>query len=234
MKEHHVNLVCTFCGKSQGDIRNLIAGPTVYICNECIKVCQNLISKETGDFPTTPTLAKTAVKLGLELKSARRWALITRFLATLTNLGCSLRGRGSRRRSTSVIIPRNLCRRAILLAHELKHLPENDQESSPTTKRHQRDLCCSFCGQTQDDVLKVVGGPAAYICDECIELCQDIIAEENGEEKGRRHALQEFADKARRLALYLNNLPLLPRTISNRASLLAAELEVLATPDKPG
>ena len=234
MKEHHVNLVCTFCGKSQGDIRNLIAGPTVYICNECIRMYQNLISKETGDFPTTPMLAKTAVKLGLGLKSARRWALITRFLTTLTNLGCSLRGRGSRRPSTSLIVPRNICRRAILLARELKRFPENDQESSPTTKRHQRDLCCSFCGETRDDVLKLVGGPTVYICDECIDLCHDIIAEESGEEKGRRHALQEFADKARRLALHLNNLPALPRTISNRASLLAADLELLATPDKAG
>ncbi|MBL8916726.1 MAG: hypothetical protein JNM17_38850, partial [Archangium sp.] len=32
--EHHVNLSCSFCGKSQREVRKLIAGPTVYICDE--------------------------------------------------------------------------------------------------------------------------------------------------------------------------------------------------------
>ena len=39
-------------------------------------------------------------------------------------------------------------------------------------------LTCSFCGKGQDDVKKLIAGPAVYICDECIELCKDIIAEE--------------------------------------------------------
>ena len=34
---------------------------------------------------------------------------------------------------------------------------------------------CSFCGKTQDEVRKLVGGPIAFICDECIDLCKDII-----------------------------------------------------------
>ena len=39
-------------------------------------------------------------------------------------------------------------------------------------------LTCSFCGKTQEEVKKLIAGPAVYICDECIELCRDIIAEE--------------------------------------------------------
>jgi len=39
-------------------------------------------------------------------------------------------------------------------------------------------LTCSFCGKGQDDVKKLIAGPAVYICDECIELCKDIIVEE--------------------------------------------------------
>jgi ATP-dependent Clp protease ATP-binding subunit ClpX len=39
-------------------------------------------------------------------------------------------------------------------------------------------LTCSFCGKGQDDVKKLIAGPDVYICDECIELCKDIIAEE--------------------------------------------------------
>ena len=42
---------------------------------------------------------------------------------------------------------------------------------------------CSFCGKSQDDVRKLIAGPTVYICDECIELCNDIIAEEWKEER---------------------------------------------------
>ncbi|MBT3182124.1 MAG: ATP-dependent Clp protease ATP-binding subunit ClpX [Deltaproteobacteria bacterium] len=41
------------------------------------------------------------------------------------------------------------------------------------------DLSCSFCGKNQREVRKLIAGPTVYICDECIELCNDIIAEEN-------------------------------------------------------
>jgi len=46
-------------------------------------------------------------------------------------------------------------------------------------------LKCSFCGKNQNDVRKLIAGPTVYICDECIELCNDIIAEEWEEEKSR-------------------------------------------------
>jgi ATP-dependent Clp protease ATP-binding subunit ClpX len=46
-------------------------------------------------------------------------------------------------------------------------------------------LTCSFCGKNQDDVRKLIAGPTVYICDECIELCNDIIAEEWEEEKNK-------------------------------------------------
>ena len=46
-------------------------------------------------------------------------------------------------------------------------------------------LQCSFCGKGQDDVRKLIAGPTVYICDECIELCNDIIAEELEEERSK-------------------------------------------------
>ena len=47
-------------------------------------------------------------------------------------------------------------------------------------------LYCSFCGKSQDEVRKLIAGPTVYICDECIELCNEIIAEEyEKEEMGR-------------------------------------------------
>jgi ATP-dependent Clp protease ATP-binding subunit ClpX len=45
------------------------------------------------------------------------------------------------------------------------------------------NLSCSFCGKSQREVKKLIAGPTVYICDECIELCNDIIAEEYGREE---------------------------------------------------
>jgi ATP-dependent Clp protease ATP-binding subunit ClpX len=44
------------------------------------------------------------------------------------------------------------------------------------------NLSCSFCGKSQREVKKLIAGPTVYICDECIELCNDIIAEEYGQD----------------------------------------------------
>ena len=40
-------------------------------------------------------------------------------------------------------------------------------------------LYCSFCGKCQNEVSKLIAGPTVFICDECVELCLDIIGEEN-------------------------------------------------------
>src|SRR5438132_12663703 len=39
-------LRCSFCGKSQNEVKKLIAGPTVYICNECIDICNEIITDD--------------------------------------------------------------------------------------------------------------------------------------------------------------------------------------------
>src|SRR3954471_1261703 len=46
------------------------------------------------------------------------------------------------------------------------------------------NLVCSFCGKSQDEVRKLIAGPTVYICDECIDLCNDIIAEECDQDEG--------------------------------------------------
>ncbi len=52
------------------------------------------------------------------------------------------------------------------------------------------DLLCSFCGKSQDEVKKLIAGPSVYICDECIQLCNEIIAEEYGLETEKDSATQ--------------------------------------------
>src|ERR1700704_5090158 len=48
----------------------------------------------------------------------------------------------------------------------------------PGNRDANQTLCCSFCGKSQKEVKKLIAGPTVYICDECIGLCNDIIAEE--------------------------------------------------------
>ena len=48
-------------------------------------------------------------------------------------------------------------------------------------------LYCSFCGKSQHEVRKLIAGPSVFICDECVELCNDIIREEMQEASARRH-----------------------------------------------
>jgi len=47
-KDDATNLSCSFCGKSQKEVKKLIAGPTVYICDECIELCNDIIAEEVG------------------------------------------------------------------------------------------------------------------------------------------------------------------------------------------
>ena len=59
--------MCSFCGKSHSEVRKLIAGPGVYICNECIDVCASILEKEMGG---TPSKGKTAAeKAGFKVPS---------------------------------------------------------------------------------------------------------------------------------------------------------------------
>src|SRR5574343_569837 len=49
---------------------------------------------------------------------------------------------------------------------------------SDTSKDAEKPLYCSFCGKSQHEVKKLIAGPSVFICDECIELCNDIIRDE--------------------------------------------------------
>jgi ATP-dependent Clp protease ATP-binding subunit ClpX len=53
-------------------------------------------------------------------------------------------------------------------------------------------LYCSFCGKSQHEVRKLIAGPSVFICDECIELCNDIIREETASDKGGKSAKSDL------------------------------------------
>src|SRR3972149_2749337 len=53
-------------------------------------------------------------------------------------------------------------------------------------------LYCSFCGKSQHEVRKLIAGPSVFVCDECVELCNDIIREEVQEEKNAANSKKKF------------------------------------------
>ena len=64
-------------------------------------------------------------------------------------------------------------------------------------------LFCSFCGKNQEEVKKLIAGPSVYICDECIELCNDIIAEE--EEREALARKKSTIPKPQEIKLFLDD-----------------------------
>ena len=65
-----------------------------------------------------------------------------------------------------------------------------------------RDLRCSFCGKSQREVRKLIAGPSVYICDECVELCNDIITEEY--EREDYYASRALVPKPKEIKVHLD------------------------------
>ncbi len=72
------------------------------------------------------------------------------------------------------------------------------------SRRNHRDLIrCSFCGKTQNQARRIIAGPNVYICDECVDLCKDIIAEEA--ERGRPTGVSRSLPKPREIVRVLDD-----------------------------
>ena len=55
----------------------------------------------------------------------------------------------------------------------------------PNNKKTDKEICCSFCGKSQNEVAQLVEGPGVYICDSCIQFCSDLLFHEPEPAKGR-------------------------------------------------
>ena len=61
-----------------------------------------------------------------------------------------------------------------------------DKENKGKNNKESKILYCSFCGKGQNEVRKLIAGPSVYICDECVDLCNNIIEEElSGDEENQ-------------------------------------------------
>ena len=71
------------------------------------------------------------------------------------------------------------------------------------TKKNDKDsLFCSFCGKNQKEVKKLIAGPTVFVCDECVELCMDIIKED---EKSNKIKIKQNTPKPREIYSILND-----------------------------
>jgi len=110
---------CSFCGKRRTEVRKLISGPRVFICNECVARCRQVLG---------PRLVVEDAPNDLE--------------------------------RTTQDLP----------AQDIPDDEEITAERKPPDEHH-----CSFCGTLKTDVARLVAGPTVYICNECVELCEDVI-----------------------------------------------------------
>ena len=56
---------------------------------------------------------------------------------------------------------------------------------------HDNEICCSFCGKTQDEVTRLVEGPGVYICDTCIQFCNSLLFEDENVAKSRKKSKKQ-------------------------------------------
>lgn len=80
-----------------------------------------------------------------------------------------------------------------------ENTPEESWNQPKYRESSNQKLFCSFCGKCQDEVSKLVAGPAVYICDECIFLCSDIIEETSDEEFLEKHKADDFIRNMRHI-----------------------------------
>ena len=73
-----------------------------------------------------------------------------------------------------------------------------------TTSEEAAIACCSFCLRPNTEVERLVAGPAVFVCNECVDLCSQIISEHQGKERGPRLLPWQQADS---LKVVLGHLP---------------------------
>ena len=114
---------CSFCGKRKGEVKRLVSGPRVFICNECVGRCREVIGPRPPASDEHDPSARTTME-----------EMPTQFP------------------------------------------PADEDEDVTAEKRPPDDRHCSFCGKARHKVGTLVSGPSVTICNECVELCEDVAA----------------------------------------------------------
>jgi ATP-dependent protease Clp ATPase subunit len=164
-------LCCSFCGKHARTVKKLITGPSVCICDECIGRCNRIISEEREKQWGKPVKPRD---IPLPKRLRVLVSLESRFVEHLI----------AWREQTSAVLPGALQQAIKSLGESARGIRAESErwiseQAVPVTKEETVALCCSFCGLPRREVRELIAGPNTYICDECIGLCNDIIAEDS-------------------------------------------------------
>ena len=79
--EGNEQLLCSFCGKSQRQVKKLIAGPGVYICDECIDLCNEIIATHTGQ-PIEKVRQDTERDYFMSAKEAMEYGIVDQVISS--------------------------------------------------------------------------------------------------------------------------------------------------------
>ena len=144
---------CSFCGKRAREVRAMVDGPNVRICDECVDLCHDMVQPGPNDPLAPPRKRKTA--------------------SANTALHCSFCGKPEDAVSKLMAgIETFICDECIGKARaDLE--ARGDLGGADKAPTHY----CSFCGKHQSEVAKIVAGPSVNICSECVALCQQIFSE---------------------------------------------------------
>ena len=166
----HTGTVCSFCGKSQEQVRKVIAGPGVFICDECVDLCQEILDEEPLEF--SPSLSS----IGLVSEQEGRI--------------CSFCGKAPEQVQKLIGGPAvNVCDECIELCQEilneelvrdgssLSALASSSSDRASNLLVQESKLHCHFCGKSEDDIIDIVTGRNVNICDECVQTCSEVLAE---------------------------------------------------------
>ena len=153
---------CCFCGKREGEVRQLLAGPpTLFICDECVELATDIIAEvdkaevlvNQGPPPWDPSEdeLKELERIGREIGEGERWWMPV--IVQVPGRAGGIEGK--------------------LTVSEAR--PVAGRVVDP--KRETRELtpACSFCGKGQHQVAKLIAGPSVYICNECVRRCAEVM-----------------------------------------------------------
>lgn len=161
---------CGFCGKRANEVRALVEGPNVHICNECVDLCGDIVRPRPDEPPSTR-----------RRKGARSGD---------DALRCSFCGKPEHEVAKLLAgIERFICDGCIEMARadlEAHGVSAHAGEAPPHY--------CSFCGKHQGDVARMIAGPAVNICSECVALCQNTVAQRATAESVDKPAAQADGD----------------------------------------
>jgi ATP-dependent protease Clp ATPase subunit len=156
-------LKCSFCRKHNEQVKKMIAGPSVIICNECIDLCNEIIQNDILDeeVPETSHLKLQVRPTPEEIHRLLEMGQFTEQEQKVLGL---------------------MTRRAVYYWEAGHTFGVGEDVVRQAAQRIFQE--CSFCEKSHNQVSRLVAGPGVYICNECIELGIEIIEEELSEASG--------------------------------------------------